>query len=80
MVYWHVRVRGCAGRTLRFHFTEEHTLTVRGAAVSSDAGWTRQINQHFQGRSMPIYIQLLDENSNDLDIDQHGLNWVSAPP
>jgi len=44
------------------------------------ARMSRQINQHFQGRSMPIHIQLLDENSNDLDIDQHGLNWVSAPP
>ncbi len=29
---------------------------------------------------MPIRIQLLDEDSNDLDIDQGGLKWVSAPP
>jgi len=41
---------------------------------------SQKINDHFEGRSMPVHIQLLDENSNDLDIDQHGLNWVSAPP
>ena len=41
---------------------------------------SRQINDHFDGRYMPIHIHLLDENSNDLDIDQHGLRWVSAPP
>jgi len=40
---------------------------------------SRQINDHFQGRSMPIHIQLLDEDSNDLDIDQGGLKWVSSP-
>ena len=40
---------------------------------------SRQINHHFKGRSMPVHIQLLDENSNDLDIDQHGLRWVSSP-
>jgi len=44
------------------------------------AQMSQQINEHFEGRSMPVHIQLLDENSNDLDIDQHGLNWVSAPP
>lgn len=40
---------------------------------------SRQINHHFAGRSMPIHIQLLDEHSNDLDIDQGGLKWVSSP-
>jgi len=40
---------------------------------------SQQINAHFAGRSMPIHIQLLDENSNDLDIDQGGLKWVSSP-
>jgi len=40
---------------------------------------SQQINEHFDGRSMPIHIQLLDENSNDLDIDQGGLKWVSSP-
>jgi len=40
---------------------------------------SRQINAHFNGRSMPVHIQLLDENTNDLDIDQHGLRWVSSP-
>lgn len=41
---------------------------------------SQRINNHFQGRAMPILIQLLDENSNDLDIDQGGLKWVSSPP
>ena len=40
---------------------------------------SQQINEHFEGRSMPIQIQLLDEDSNDLDIDQSGLKWVAAP-
>jgi hypothetical protein len=43
------------------------------------ARMSQRINDHFEGRSMPIHIQLLDENSNHLDIDQHGLRWVSAP-
>ena len=43
------------------------------------ARMSQRINDHFDGRSMPIHIQLLDENSNDLDIDQHGLSWVSSP-
>lgn len=38
--YWHLRVRGCAGRRLRFELTVPHALTVRGAAVSADEGWT----------------------------------------
>jgi len=40
---------------------------------------SQQVNEHFDGRSMPIHIRLLDENSNDLDIDQDGLRWVSSP-
>lgn len=40
---------------------------------------SQQINDHFDGRAMPIKIQLLDENSNDIDIDQDGLRWVSSP-
>jgi len=41
---------------------------------------SQQINDHFAARYMPIHIQLLDEDSNDLNIDQHGLRWVSSPP
>ena len=37
------------------------------------------INAHFDGRFIPIHIQILDEDSNDLDIDQGGLKWVSSP-
>ena len=40
---------------------------------------SQQINDHFGSRSMPIHIQLLDDNSSDLDIDQHGLRWVASP-
>jgi hypothetical protein len=40
--YWHFRVRGAAGRTLTFQFTQSNVLGVRGPAVSRDAGraWT----------------------------------------
>lgn len=43
------------------------------------ARMSQQINDHFQGRAMPIHIQLLDQDSNDLDIHQGGLRWVSSP-
>jgi len=40
--YWYFRVRGAAGRTLTFHFTQGNVLGVRGPAVSTDGGktWT----------------------------------------
>ena len=38
--YWHVRVRGAAGRTLTFKFTKGNVLGVRGPAVSADGGKT----------------------------------------
>ena len=38
--YWYFRVRGAAGRTLTFHFTQGNVLGVRGPAVSTDAGKT----------------------------------------
>ncbi len=41
---------------------------------------SQQINEHFAGRYMPVRIQLLNEDSNDLNIDQHGLRWISSPP
>ena len=40
---------------------------------------SQQINDHFAARFMPIRMQLLNEHSNDLTIDQHGLRWVSSP-
>jgi hypothetical protein len=38
--YWHVRVRGAAGRVLTFQFTKGNVLGVRGPAVSPDGGKT----------------------------------------
>ncbi len=38
--YWCFRVRGAAGRRLRFHFTRSNVIGVRGPAVSSDGGKT----------------------------------------
>jgi hypothetical protein len=40
---------------------------------------SRQINEHFGTQYMPIRMQLLNENSNDLNIDQQGLCWISSP-
>jgi len=40
---------------------------------------SQRINEHFAGRFMPIEIQLLNEDSNDLNIDRHGLRWISSP-
>lgn len=36
--YWHIRVRGCAGRRITLVFDRHCTMTVRGAAVSRDGG------------------------------------------
>lgn len=38
--YWHFRVRGAAGRTLTFHFTNGIAIGVRGPAVSTDGATT----------------------------------------
>jgi hypothetical protein len=40
---------------------------------------SRQINDHFADQYMPISMQLLNEDSNDLNIDQQGLRWISSP-
>jgi hypothetical protein len=40
---------------------------------------SRQINEHFGSQYMPIRMQLLNENSNELNIDQQGLCWISSP-
>ncbi len=36
--YWNFRVRGAAGRTLTFQFTDQDPLGTRGPAVSTDGG------------------------------------------
>jgi len=36
--YWHFRVRGAAGRTLRFRFVGRSPIGTRGPAVSTDGG------------------------------------------
>lgn len=36
--YWHFRVRGAAGRTLHFCFTESNPIGTRGPALSLDGG------------------------------------------
>jgi hypothetical protein len=36
--YWYFRVRGAAGRTLTFRFTQSDAIGVRGPAVSTDGG------------------------------------------
>ncbi len=43
---WHFRVRGAAGRTLTFRFTNGNPIGVRGPAASRDAGKSWQWNCH----------------------------------
>ena len=38
--YWCFRIRGAAGKTLRFNFTRSHAIGVRGPALSTDEGVT----------------------------------------
>ncbi len=40
--YWCFRVRGAAGRTLAFHFTQQDPIGARGPAISRDGGQTWQ--------------------------------------
>ncbi len=40
--YWYFRVRGAAGRSVRFNFTASRALGTRGPAVSRDSGRTWQ--------------------------------------
>ena len=36
-------------------------------------------NEHFGSQCMPIRMQQLNENSNELNIDQQGRRWISSP-
>ncbi|MDE2828525.1 MAG: hypothetical protein OXN20_00240 [Gemmatimonadota bacterium] len=38
--YWYFRVRGAAGRTVRFHFTGSNVIGTRGPGMSEDGGVT----------------------------------------
>ncbi len=38
--YWYFRVRGAAGRTVRFHFTGSNVIGTRGPGRSEDGGVT----------------------------------------
>jgi len=38
--YWNFRVRGAAGRTLKFHFTKRDVIDLQGPAISLDDGST----------------------------------------
>jgi hypothetical protein len=51
--YWYFRVRGAAGRTLRFRFTDRNVIGVRGPAVSTDGGrsWSWLGTESVQGAS-----------------------------
>jgi len=51
--YWYFRVRGAAGRTLAFHFTQGNVIGTRGPAVSTDGGktWTWLAVQAVRGAS-----------------------------
>ena len=60
--------------------TMEFQPTTRRIVQSFLALISQQINLHFAAGYMPIHIQLIDEDSNDLTLDQHGLRWVSSPP
>lgn len=38
--YWYFRIRGAAGRNLKFNFTKGRVVGLRGPSVSRDDGWT----------------------------------------
>lgn len=63
--YWYFRVRGAAGRTLRFHFTRGNVLAARGPAVSTDGGrtWAWLGTKTVQGSS---FAYLFPEDASEV--------------
>ncbi len=56
--YWYFRVRGAAGRTLTFHFTQGNVIGARGPAVSTDGGkrWTWLGMESVEGASFAYSV------------------------
>lgn len=63
--YWHFRVRGAAGRTLTFHFTQGNVIGARGPAVGSDGGksWSWLGMESVRGAS---FVYALGQDANDM--------------
>ncbi len=63
--YWHFRVRGAAGRTLTFRFTNGNPIGVRGPAASGDAGksWRWLGAKSVQG---PSFTHAFGPNDDDV--------------
>lgn len=86
--WWHIRVRGCAGRRLRVVMTRAHTLTSRGAVVSRDQGrsW-----QWIEGYDLQQWSFCVDAGPTDelrlalslpytrQDLDQWLVRWQGHP-
>ena len=88
--YWSFRVRGGAGRTLRFHFTDGDVLGVRGAAFSADGGnswewWcAHTVNRSHE---LPSFEVTLSESQSDIHLafcplytERHLHNFLEAQP
>ncbi len=72
--YWSVRVRGAAGRTLRFRFTAQDPLADRGPAMSSDGGITWRWLGREDGRR-DRFTLTVPEDANEV-ILSYGMNYT----
>ncbi|HWH71980.1 MAG TPA: hypothetical protein VNT26_21640 [Candidatus Sulfotelmatobacter sp.] len=63
--YWQFRVRGAAGRTLKFQFTKSDVIGVCGPAVSRDAGrtWTWLGTNTLEGASLRYTFPLEEHDT-----------------
>lgn len=64
--YWYFRVRGAAGRRLRFHFTDGNVLSTQGPAVSLDGGknWSWLGPKTVEGNSFVFQFPEKEESSD----------------
>ena len=74
--YWYFRVRGAAGRTVRFHFTGSNVIGTRGPGMSEDGGvtWRWLGNDAVDGQS---FVYAFANDADDVRFS-FGMPYVQA--
>lgn len=73
--YWAMRVRGAAGRTLTFKFTQSHAVGMRGPVVSLDRGKTFSYAAE-KGAGRKSFVYAFPEDADEVWFYQA---WPYAP-
>jgi len=66
--WWHVRLRGAAGRTVRMIFTDGNVLTARGPAVSVDGGITWTWGEHLEWLQPHGFVLPIPAGADDVRV------------